>query len=364
MAAPQPLQRLVDARIQPLMKEHEIAGMAVAITHKGQTRYFNYGVARLDEQQPVTADTLFEIGSLSKPLTATLAALAEASGRLQLGDSAGQHWPALRGSPLQQASLLDLGTYTAGGLPLQFPDQVKDASSLLAYYRQWQPEYAAGSHRRYSNPSIGLLGLLAARSLGQPFPRLMEGRLFTALGMSHSYIQVPEAQMADYAYGYAQGGQPLRVNPGMLDAEAYGVKTSARDLLRFVQANLDPSGLSPELQRAIVTTQTGYYRVGAMTQGLGWERYPYPISLERLQAGNSPAMALEAQPARRLQPPEPPSGDSLFNKTGSTAGFGAYALFIPSQQLGLVLLANKNYPNAARVATAYAILEALAGQQR
>src|SRR5690606_34843153 len=142
-------------------------------------------------------------------------------------------------------------------LPLQFPDQVKDASSLLAYYRQWQPEYAAGSHRRYSNPSIGLLGLLAARSLGQPFPRLMEGRLFPALGMSHSYIQVPEAQMADYAYGYAQGGQPLRVNPGMLDAEAYGVKTSARDLLRFVQANLDPSGLSPELKRAIATTQFG-----------------------------------------------------------------------------------------------------------
>ena len=129
---------------------------------------------------------------------ATLAALAEASGRLQLGDSAGQHWPALRGSPLQQASLLDLGTYTAGGLPLQFPDRVNDSASLLAYYRQWQPEYAAGSHRRYSNPSIGLLGLLAARSLGQPFPRLMEGRLFPALGMAHSYIQAHDDELAAF----------------------------------------------------------------------------------------------------------------------------------------------------------------------
>jgi beta-lactamase class C len=316
-------------------------------------------VARLDDQQPVTSDTLFEIGSLSKPLTATLAALAQATGKLTLMDSAGQHWPELRGSQLEHASLLALGTYTAGGLPLQFPDQVTDPVSMLAYYRQWQPEYSAGSHRRYSNPSIGLLGYLTARSMGQPFPTLMEGTLFPALGMTHSYIQVPAAQMPRYAYGYSKDNQPLRVTPGMLDAEAYGVKTNARDLLRFVQANLNPAGLNIELQRAIAMTHAGYYRVGEMTQGLGWERYPYPISLERLQAGNSPAMALQAQPATRLLPPEFEPGDSLFNKTGSTGGFGAYALFVPSQQLGLVMLANKNYPNAARIKAAHAILTAL-----
>jgi beta-lactamase class C len=353
------LQSLVDETIHPVMEEYDIPGMAVAISHNGQTQHFNYGVARLDDQQPVTSDTLFEIGSLSKPLTATLAALAQATGKLTLMDSAGQHWPELRGSQLEHASLLALGTYTAGGLPLQFPDQVTDPASMLAYYRQWQPEYSAGSHRRYSNPSIGLLGYLTARSMGQPFPTLMEGTLFPALGMTHSYIQVPAAQMPRYAYGYSKHNQPLRVTPGMLDAEAYGVKTNARDLLRFVQANLNPAGLNIELQRAIAMTHTGYYRVGEMTQGLGWERYPYPISLERLQAGNSPAMALQAQPATRPLPPEFEPGDSLFNKTGSTGGFGAYALFVPSQQLGLVMLANKNYPNAARNKAAHAILTAL-----
>ena len=353
------LQSLVDANVRPVMAEYDIAGMAVAITLNGQAHYFNYGVARLDDPQAVTSDTLFEIGSLSKPLTATLAALAQATGKLTLIDSAGQHWPELRGSPLEHASLLALGTYTAGGLPLQFPDKVTDPASMLAYYRQWQPEHIAGTQRRYSNPSIGLLGLLAAKSMGQPFPTLMEGTLFPALGMSHSYIQVPSAQMPRYAFGYSKDNQPMRVTPGMLDAEAYGVKTNARDMLRFVQANLSPAGLNEDLQRAIATTQTSYYRVGEMTQGLGWERYPYPISLERLQAGNSPAMALESQPATRLLPPELEPGNSLFNKTGSTGGFGAYAVFVPSQNLGLVLLANKNYPNAARIKAAYAILSAL-----
>lgn len=353
------LQTRVDATIRPVMAEHDIAGMAVAITHNGQAHYFNYGVARLDDPQPVSSDTLFEIGSLSKPLTATLAALAQATGKLTLADSAGQHWPELQGSQLEHASLLNLGTYTAGGLPLQFPDNVIDPASMLAYYRQWQPEYAAGTHRRYSNPSIGLLGMLAAKSMGQPFPTLMEGMLFPALGMSHSYIQVPTAQLPRYAFGYSKDNQPLRVTPGMLDAEAYGVKTNAKDMLRFVQANLNPAGLNNDLQRAIAMTHTGYYRVGEMTQGLGWERYPYPISLERLQAGNSPAMALESQPATRLAPPESEQSDSLFNKTGSTGGFGAYAVFVPSQNLGLVMLANKNYPNAARIKAAHAILSAL-----
>ena len=353
------LQTRVDETIRPLMAEHAIAGMAVAITHNGQAHYFNYGVARLDDPQPVSSDTLFEIGSLSKPLTATLAALAQATGKLTLADSAGQHWPELQGSQLEHASLLNLGTYTAGGLPLQFPDNVTDPASMLAYYRQWQPEYAAGTHRRYSNPSIGLLGMLAAKSMGQPFSTLMEGTLFPALGMSHSYIQVPTAQLPRYAFGYSKDNQPLRVTPGMLDAEAYGVKTNARDMLRFVQANLNPAGLNNDLQRAIAMTHTGYYRVGEMTQGLGWERYPYPISLERLQAGNSPAMALESQPATRLAPPESEPSDSLFNKTGSTGGFGAYAVFVPSQNLGLVMLANKNYPNAARIKAAHAILSAL-----
>jgi beta-lactamase class C len=358
-ATPSALQALVDSTIRPVMAEHDIAGMAVALTHNGQAYYFNYGVARLDDPQPVTADTLFEIGSLSKTLTATLAALAQAKGTLTLTDSAGQHWSELRGSPLEHASLLDLGTYTAGGLPLQFPDNVTDQAGMLAYYRQWQPEHIAGPHRRYSNPSIGLLGLLAAKSMGQPFPALMEGTLFPALGLQHSYIQVPPAQMSRYAYGCTKDNQPVRVTPGMLDAEAYGVKTNARDMLHFIQANLSPAGLNTDLQRAIAITHTGYYRVGEMTQSLGWERYPYPISLERLQAGNSPAMAMEAQPATRLTPPELEQDSNLFNKTGSTGGFGAYAVFIPSQDLGLVLLANKNYPNATRIKAAHAILTAL-----
>src|SRR3546814_10918290 len=80
----------VNAVIQPLMKQQDIAGMSVAITHNGERHYFNYGVASRDTKQAVTDQTLFEIGSVSKTFTATLGAYAQAQGKLTLSDPAGR----------------------------------------------------------------------------------------------------------------------------------------------------------------------------------------------------------------------------------------------------------------------------------
>ncbi|HCG1493994.1 TPA: PDC family class C beta-lactamase [Pseudomonas aeruginosa] len=357
------LKALVDAAVQPVMKANDIPGLAVAISLKGEPHYFSYGLASKEDGRRVTPETLFEIGSVSKTFTATLAGYALAQDKMRLDDRASQHWPALQGSRFDGISLLDLATYTAGGLPLQFPDSVqKDQAQIRDYYRQWQPTYAPGSQRRYSNPSIGLFGYLAARSLGQPFERLMEQQVFPALGLEQTHLDVPEAALAQYAQGYGKDDRPLRVGPGSLDAEGYGVKTSAADLLRFVDANLHPERLDRPWAQALDATHRGYYKVGDMTQGLGWEAYDWPISLKRLQAGNSTPMALQPHRIARLPAPQALEGQRLLNKTGSTNGFGAYVAFVPGRDLGLVILANRNYPNAERVKIAYAILSGLEQQ--
>ncbi|HCE0305876.1 TPA: PDC family class C beta-lactamase [Pseudomonas aeruginosa] len=357
------LKALVDAAVQPVMKANDIPGLAVAISLKGEPHYFSYGLASKEDGRRVTPETLFEIGSVSKTFTATLAGYALAQDKMRLDDRASQHWPALQGSRFDGISLLDLATYTAGGLPLQFPDSVqKDQAQIRDYYRQWQPTYAPGSQRRYSNPSIGLFGYLAARSLGQPFERLMEQQLFPALGLEQTPLDVPEAALAQYAQGYGKDDRPLRVGPGPLDAEGYGVKTSAADLLRFVDANLHPERLDRPWAQALDATHRGYYKVGDMTQGLGWEAYDWPISLKRMQAGNSTPMALQPHRIARLPAPQALEGQRLLNKTGSTNGFGAYVAFVPGRDLGLVILANRNYPNAERVKIAYAILSGLEQQ--
>jgi beta-lactamase class C len=358
---PRQVERAVNDAIRPVMAANGVPGMAVAVTAGGKHYVFNYGVAAQAGGRKVTGDTLFEIGSVSKTFTATLASYAQARGALSLADPAVKYLPALAGSSLGMTSLLDLGTYAAGGLPLQFPETVTDTEKMVSYFRSWRPGYAPGTHRQYSNPSIGLFGYLAAASMGQPFDDLMEKTLFPALGLTHTYLRVPQARMGDYAYGYAKDGKPVRVTPGVLDAQAYGVKTTAADMIRFVEANMDSTGLDDTLQRAIAGTHTGYFKVGELVQGLGWEMYAWPASLDSVLAGSSPQVVFEANQVTRLQPPLSSSAAMLVNKTGSTNGFGAYIVFVPARRIGVVMLANKNFPVPERIKVAFRILAALDG---
>ncbi|MHC8338434.1 class C beta-lactamase [Pseudomonas sp. HLT2-19-2] len=353
------IETVVNAAIRPVMQAQAVPGIAVAITVNGQSHYFNYGVASKENGKAVTKDTLFEIGSVSKTFTATLAAYAQSTGKLSLSDKASIVLPELRGSAFDNINVLQLGTYSAGGLPLQFPGDADAPDKMLSYFKQWKPTYAAGTHRQYSNPSLGLFGYLAAKSMGQPFDELMEKSLLPKLGLKHTYLKVPQAEMGLYAQGYNKDDKPVRVGPGALDSEAYGVKTSAADLIRYVEANMKPTSLEDPLQRAVATTHSGYYKVGEMTQGLGWEFYNYPVTLDTLLAGNSTQMAMEAHEVQWLTPPQPQPKNVLINKTGSTSGFGAYVAYVPSKDIGIVILANKNYPNPERIKIAHKILSAL-----
>ncbi len=147
--------------------------------------------------------------------------------------------------------------------------------------------------------------------------------------------------------------------PGILAAEAYGVRMTAGDLLRFVEANMRMLDLDEALQQAITDTHRGYYRIGTMTQDLAWEQYRYPVELAELLAGNSQKIITEANPATELDPPLEPQDNAPINKTGSTNGFSTYVAFVPERRLGIILLANKSYPIEARVTVAYEILTRL-----
>lgn len=353
------IKSAVDMAIQPVMAKYGIPGMAVGITVAGKPYVFTYGVTSTATRQPVTRDTLFEIGSISKTFTATLASYAQVTGDLSLSDNTSKYLPALQGSKFGNVSLLNLGTHTPGGLPLQVPDDIKNNDELMQYFKDWRPAYKPGAYRTYSNVGIGTLGLITARSMRQDFATLMEQRLFPGLGMKSSYIHVPKSDMANYAQGYTRQDKPIRMDAGVLSSEAYGVKTTAPDMIHFVEDNINPVGLDKQVQRAITETHTGYFQAGPMTQDLIWEQYPYPVTLNALLDGNSSAMALHATPVTKINPPENPRGDVWINKTGSTNGFGAYVAFVPEKRLGIVILANKNYPNDAKVTAAFKILTAI-----
>jgi CubicO group peptidase (beta-lactamase class C family) len=350
------VQAVVTQAVRPVMKQYGIPGMAVGVTVDGRHYVFDYGVASKATGKHVDDSTLFEIGSITKTFTASLVYYAQLTGKLSLSDEVSADLPSLRGTSFDDVRLVNLGTHTAGGLPLQFPDDVRNDDDAIKYYQRWKPSHSAGTYRLYSNPSIMLLGLIAAKTMDAGFATLMQRELFTPLGLRSTFLEVPGDQLSRYAQGYTSAGKPRRMSPGPLAAEAYGIRTTAPDILRFVDANMNLVHLDDTLRRAIINTHTGYYRIGVMTQDLIWEQYPYSIPLSALLQGNSDQMIFEEHQAVKIDPPSRPESDVVINKTGSTSGFAAYVAFIPRRRTGIVLLANKSYPIAARVTAAYRIL--------
>jgi beta-lactamase class C len=159
------VKQAIDLAIKPLLEKHGIPGIAVGVTIDGKRYFVEYGLASRSPQLKITRDTLFELGSISKTFTATLAARAEVDGKLSLNDPIGQHLPELKASPLGSVRLLELATHTAGGFPLQLPDELKTQADLMSYFRQWKPQFPPGVQRHYANPSIGLLGVVVAKAL-------------------------------------------------------------------------------------------------------------------------------------------------------------------------------------------------------
>ncbi|WP_435928065.1 CMY2/MIR/ACT/EC family class C beta-lactamase [Dryocola sp. BD613] len=353
------IARAVDGAVAPLLKEQNIPGMAVAVVYRGKPYYFTYGKADIARNVAVTKETLFELGSVSKTFTGVLGGDSVARGEINLSDPATKYWPALTGRQWKDITLLHLATYTAGGLPLQVPDEVTDEASLLHFYQSWQPQWPPGSMRLYANASIGLFGALAVKPSGMSFEEAMTARVLQPLGLSHTWLKVPPFAQKNYAWGY-RDGKAVRVSPGMLDAQAYGVKSSIEDMAAWVQVNMHPQHVKEAtLKRGLELAQTRYWRAGSLYQGLGWEMLNWPVNPAAVINDSEGKVALAPQATNAIEPPVPAVKASWVHKTGSTGGFGSYVAFIPEQQTGIVLLANKNYPNPERIKAAYKIIMAL-----
>ncbi|HHX8467543.1 class C beta-lactamase [Vibrio sp. T9] len=352
------LKSVVDECAKGLMNEYDIPGLAVAVTIDGKRYFYNYGFADESKGSLVTNDTIFELGSISKTFAATLTGYAQAKGKLNMDDKVKDYIPELENSVLGNTKLVHVATYTAGGLPLQFPSEVTNDAEMMQYYKTWKPEYEAGTKRKYSNPSIGLFGYIGALSMKSDYTEMMETLILPELGMTNTFVDVPKDKLNNYAFGYSSEGKPVRVNPGILDAQAYGIKSTSLDMLQYIEANMGQAQLNSDIENALERTHTKYFDTDTFTQAVGWEGYDYPVSLSQLLKGNSSDVILNAKPVQASV-----SGtlgrDVWYNKTGSTGGFGAYVAYVPSEKIGIVILANKNYPNAERVEAAYNIISSV-----
>lgn len=370
LAAPAHAQALTDQEFQeiservfrPVIEEYDIPGIAIGLTLDGEQFFFIDGLADRAASRPVDRDTIFELGSNSKLFNVALAALAEERGLLSLQDPVSAELPALAGSAFDGIPLSDLAAHVTGGLPLQVPDGITDTQDLMPYLADWTPEGDTRSVRSYSNVSIGLLGVITGARFGTSYEAAIAEELLPALGLGSTFINVPEAAMERYAFGYARtDDSPVRVNPGMLDAEAYGIKSTVTDMTRFLDAHLGNLALGDEMTAALARTRLSEFETAHYAQAMIWEGYPWPLEAGELAAGNSADMAMTPQPVTH-HAPRALDGEVFLNKTGATNGFGSYIAMIPSERIGVVVLANRNYPNPVRAGATLELFNEILGQ--
>ncbi|WP_265001403.1 serine hydrolase, partial [Komagataeibacter sucrofermentans] len=116
---------------------------------------------------------------------------------------------------------------------------------------------------------------------------------------------------------------------------------------------------SEELRKAVRRTHEGQYKTAFFTQDMIWEQYAWPTELQKMTLGNGYDFIMKPQPEQKLSAPLSPQKNVFLNKTGSTNGFGGYIAILPGENIGIVVLANKNYPNESRVKAVYSLIESL-----
>ncbi len=354
------LNHTMQTVIPKLMKDQSIPGMAIAVIKDDKTYYYNYGLADIEGNKPVTNKTIFELGSVSKTFTGVLGAESVIRNEIKLSDPVNKYWPELTGKQWAEVSMLNLATYSAGGLPLQIPEEITNKNSLLNYYQNWQPTWKPSTQRLYSNASIGLFGLLTANAAKMEFKQMMDERLIKPLKLTNTWFNVPSSNMSNYAWGYVNT-KPVRVSVAMLDNESYGIKSSVEDMAYWIRVNMDNHIVNSSILREAIdlSQKTQYHVENGIEQGLGWEMYELPVKEDIIIKNSDNKNALSSYAIKPSVSNEKLKKEYFVHKTGATSGFGAYVAFIPSHKVGIVMLANKNIPNVERVKTAFTIFNTL-----
>jgi serine-type D-Ala-D-Ala carboxypeptidase/endopeptidase len=280
-SAPVGLAPLLDSFCKPLVESEVVLGLVVGVIDGERTEIRGYGRARFEAEGAPTADTMFEIGSISKVFTGVLLAHAVARGEVALDDLAQKHMPEGKTLPKTDANqirLVDLATHMSG-LP-RLPDGMdpRGEDPYAKFTRELLYDGACGSMLRnepgstyeYSNLGAALLGqILVDRAGAESFEQLLRDRVLSPLAMQRTGIRLPEGAMAS-ASGSDADLTPK--SPWNLAAfgPAGGIRSCMDDMLKFARAQWTPLAASHAASSLESAREKRRDLEGGAAIGLGW----------------------------------------------------------------------------------------------
>ncbi len=310
--------------IKQAIANGEFVGMVVGYIDGKDTVIRGFGVASKETGKTPDANTVYEIGSITKTFTATLLAEEVVDGKVKLADPLQKFLP--EGVTLAQVGdrPIELGDVAMqhSGLP-RMPANFKPANPADPYAdfddaKLWEavntvrPVRAAGAGYEYSNFGFGVLGEVLARETGMSYRELVRARILLPLGMTSTDTVLTDTLKARSAQGY-DAGMPVSHWALRAFAGAGAINSTATDMLAYVRANMTASAEQPAspLSRAMAMaheprmnrTPDGKTRIG-----LAWMTTP--------------------------------GGEGRWHN-GGTGGFMSFAGFTDDGKRGVVILSNQ-----------------------
>lgn len=309
--------------LQTSIEDGRATGLVLGVIEAdGSRRIVAYGEPG-EGAAPLGPDSIFEIGSVTKVFTTTLLAdmllRGEVSAEAPAQDYAptGMRLPAYDGKAITLVHLAEQNS----GLP-RLPDNL-DLSKvdmanpyaaytpdmLLAFLSGYALPRRPGETFEYSNLGMGLLGEILAQRAGTDFETAVRSRILTPLGMEATAITLSPEMRSMLARGHGPDGRPAANWDLPALAGAGGLRSSMRDMLTFLAANIgEPEN---DLQRAMRLAQTPRFPISSSARiGLGWITLSTPAA-------------------------------SILYHDGATGGYGAIMAIDPARRMGLVLLGNR-----------------------
>ena len=257
----QQIHALLKARVDAGRNIGIVAATIDADGKKTIAAYGNPGPGSL----PLDADSVFEIGSITKVFTAILLADMAERGEVKLDDPIAKYLPSNMRVPERSGrkiTLIDLSTQTSG-LP-RLPDNLKPAdmrnpyvdytvAQLYEFLSRHELRRDPGELFEYSNLGVGLLGHVLALRAGKSYEALVKDRILDPLDMDHTAVRFTPWMTQHLAKGHDQKGNVVsNWDVGVLGA-AGALRSTMNDMLKFARANLQTRGrLQQIMQRTHV----------------------------------------------------------------------------------------------------------------
>jgi D-alanyl-D-alanine-carboxypeptidase/D-alanyl-D-alanine-endopeptidase len=305
-------------------ENHKAVGIVVGLVDATGERFLAAGATAPGGKVAPDADTVFEIGSITKVFTSLVLADMVGRGEVKLDDPVAKFLPPTVKVPERdgrQVTLIDLSNQVSG-LP-RMPDNFKPADmgdpyidygppQLYEFLSRYQLPRAIGEKYEYSNLGVGLLGHALALRAGMSYEELVRRRVLEPLGMTDTAITLPERLKARLAAGTGPNLSPVKNWNFDAIAAAGALRSTARDMLKFLGAamGLRDTPLRAAFDLMIKTErQTG---TPDLTIGMAWHIW------------------------RKY-------GTEIVWHNGGTGGYRSWAGFAPDKKAGVVVLCNTSF---------------------